>query len=167
MKKMLLLCSVALVLLTASVASAKSSPYKNLITAANWSNAPAASAYKNLQAAASWSRFAKPLSGLITKGARFSRVQDPLDSLEDDEMFGSPGPRTYKNCVKTCVKSALGPTDSLCVTNCTGCVLVGGTWSCAICLSCAATGFAYIELCVLHCCVDPGCPATQMMESAW
>jgi hypothetical protein len=168
MKKMLLLCSVALVLLTASVASAKTSPYKNLITAANWSNTPAASDYKNLRAAANWSRSAKPLSGLIKKGARFSRVQDPIqDPWLDDEMFGDEAygyPRTWKYCVKTCVTSAMQGTGQTCIMGCASCA-TGSVWGCAICASCGVVGFAAIEFCTLHCCVNPGCPA--MTESAY
>ena len=165
MKKKLLLCSISMVLLSFGVASAKTSPYENLMTAANWSNLHAPRDYKNILAAAKWSHLSRPVrGGLITRGARFARVQDPW---EEGEMFGDDAfgyPRTWKYCVKTCVASAMEGAGTTCISGCASCG-AGSVWGCAVCASCGAIGFAAIEFCTLHCCVNPGCPA--MVEGAY
>jgi hypothetical protein len=166
MKKVLLLCSVSIILLCAGVASAKKSPYPNIMMARGWSALPASAApasnrdYKNISDAARWSSLARPLTpGSTRKSARATQGQDPTfdASLLFDDTFSS----TWKGCVKTCVGSALAGTGTLCLTNCTACALTGAPWSCAICASCGVVGFVAVEFCTLHCCVNPGCPASD------
>ena len=154
MKRKLLLCCVSIVLLSAGVASAKSSTYENLASAANWSTLPATKDFKNILAAAKWSRSPGTLS-LNSKSARLSRMQDPF---YEDDLFGSY-PRTWTTCVTVCVKSGMSGTSNMCLTSCLGCALVPNPWGCAICFGCGTVGGATVEFCALHCCVNPGCPA--------
>lgn len=158
MKRKLLLCCISIVLLSAGVASAKSSTYENLASAANWSTLSATKDYKNILAAAKWSRSPRTLS-LNSKSARLSRMQDPFWD-RDDDLFGSLYPRTWTTCVRTCVTSAMEGTSTTCVSGCLGCVSLVSPWACAVCLSCGAVGGAAVEFCTLHCCVNPGCPAS-------
>jgi hypothetical protein len=138
------------------------------MSAAGWSGlpvatmAPSARSYKNIVDAAQWSRLPRPLnSASAKKTARASRVQDPWDDPWADEgMFDAFGPKTWKVCVKTCVGSAMQGAGTMCTVNCTACVLTASPWSCAICAGCGTVGFVAIEFCTLHCCVNPGCPAS-------
>ena len=154
MKRTFLLCCVSIVLLSAGVASAKNSPYENLAGAANWSNSPATKDYKNILAAAKWSVSPRTVS-FNSKSARLSRMQDPFYY---DDLFS--GPRTWTGCVQVCVKSGMRGTSNMCLTSCVGCALVPNPFGCAICFACGTVGGATVEFCTLHCCVDPGCPAS-------
>jgi hypothetical protein len=154
MKRKLLLCCVSIVLLSAGVASAKSSTYENLASAANWSSLPATKDYKNILAAAKWSRSPRTINS-NGKTARLSRMQD---AFFEDDLFGS-SPRSWATCFRVCVRSGMEGTSTLCLSNCMTCGLTGAPWGCAICLSCGTVGGAAVEFCALHCCVNPGCPA--------
>ena len=85
----------------------------------------------------------------------------PLSELNANAKGGGGGGACdWKCCFKTCMNSAMTGTGTLCSTNCTGCGLTGSAWPCAICIGCGTVGFMAIEFCSLHCCVNPGCPAT-------
>jgi hypothetical protein len=166
MKKILLLCTVSIILLSAGVASAKKSPYQNIALAGSWSALPASvtstagPGYKNIVDAARWSTLPRPLSA--RKTGRTVRAQDPSDFDQMFEPFGSP---TWKGCVRRCLESAMEGTGTLCTSNCVACAVVGAPWSCAICAACGTVGFVSIEFCTLHCCVNPGCPAMVELDN--
>ena len=163
-KNLLLLCSVSIILLSAGAASAKKAVYPNILSASGWSALPApvkpaaAGDYKNIADAARWSSLPRPIAPAATRKS-MTAPQDPGDA---DELFGLRP--TWKDCVRQCLDSALRGTGTLCVSNCTACALVGAPWSCALCAACGIVGFASVEFCTLHCCVNPGCPA--MVEMA-
>ena len=157
MKQRLLLCSVSIILLSASIAVAKKSPYPNIADASNWSTPAETTAvsigdYRNILAATKWSSLPKHLIGRADKKVGLTRAVD--------EMFGEKSP-TWKQCFSTCVGSALEGAGTMCATNCTACGVAPNPWSCAICAGCGAVGFAAVEFCALKCCVNPGCPASS------
>jgi hypothetical protein len=162
MKQRLLLCSVSLILLSASMAVAKKSPYPNIADASHWSTPAETTAvstgdYRNILAATKWSSLPKHLIGRANKKVRLT------GAVLDDEMFEEARP-SWKQCFSTCVGSAMEGAGTMCITNCTACGLVPNPWSCAVCIGCGTVGFAAIEFCALRCCVNPGCPASPVME---
>ena len=111
--------------------------------------------YKNILNAGKWSR-------MLTGRALMSRLKKNAHVPQDgDEMFMvleyGGGSCNWSCCFKQCMNSAMSGTGNLCVTSCTACGLTVGAWLCAVCAGCGAVGFASIEFCGLHCCVDPGC----------
>ena len=110
--------------------------------------------YKNILNAGKWSR-------MLTGRALASRLKKNAHVPQDDDMlmvleYGGGG-CNWTCCFKQCMGSAMSGTGTLCTSNCTACGVTGGAWPCAVCLGCGTVGFAAIEFCGLHCCVDPGC----------
>ena len=109
--------------------------------------------YKNILNAGKWSRMLKgrALTARLKKNSHAPQ--------EGDEMFIilEYGGCNWGCCFKQCMSSAMSGTGTLCTVNCTGCGLTGSLFPCAVCGACGAVGFAAIEFCSLHCCVDPGC----------
>lgn len=111
--------------------------------------------YKNILSVSKWSR-------MLTGRSRTTRLKKNAHVPPgDEEMFMveeySGGGCNWTCCFKQCMNSAMHGTGNLCLNSCTGCGLTGGAWPCAICVGCGTVGFASIEFCGLHCCVDPGC----------
>lgn len=138
--------------------------------------------YKNLRESSKWSRLShgRALTASLRKKNAHS-VQDPDYCIGCDLLFpgegggdmigplldlnanargGSSGSGCdWKCCFRSCVGSAMSGTGQLCTVNCTACGLTANPFSCAVCVGCGTVGFVAIELCSLHCCVNPGCPA--------
>ena len=177
MKQKLVLCAVLLLAFADIVAarnstrdgavSAKSSSAEKQSTRIPLERLP----YKNLRESSKWSRLihGRALTATLRKKHAHS-LQDgciDCDSLfpGDNEMIGpltelnaaGKGCNEWSCCFKQCMGSAMSGTGQLCTVNCTGCGTVGGPFACAVCAACGAVGFAAIEFCGLHCCVNPGC----------
>lgn len=177
MKQKLVLCAVLLLAFADIVAarnstvdgalSAGSSAAEKQLTRISLERLP----YKNLRESSKWSKLihGRALTATLRKKNAHS-LQDvciDCDSLfpgEGDEMIGplydlNAGAKGcgWSCCFKQCMGSAMGPASSLCLSSCTACGTVGGAFACAVCGSCGAVGFAAIEFCGLHCCVNPGC----------
>jgi len=110
--------------------------------------------YKNILNAGRWPR-------ILTGRALMSGLKKNANvPQEGDEMFmvlEYGGGCNWTCCFKQCMGSAMSGTGTLCTSNCTACGVTGGVWPCAVCAGCGTVGFAAIEFCALHCCVDPGC----------
>jgi hypothetical protein len=136
-------------------------PYKNLLESSKWSRL----SHGRVLAASLRKKNAHSLQDpdlctdcdLLFPGDGEGEMIGPLYDMNDKSSYG--GGCDWKCCFKTCVDSAMSGTGSLCITSCTACGTVGGAFACAVCASCGAVGFAAIEFCSLHCCVNPGCPA--------
>ena len=158
-------CSMLLLLLFAGAISAneRSSPTgrsARLSPAALTSLSVEKLNYQNILDASRWSKLTvgRKLAVSLRKKAHASLPQD----FGDDELFavgaGSGGSGCgWSCCFKICMNSAMQGAGTTCITSCTACFLTGSAWSCAMCASCGAVGFAAIEFCALHCCVNPGC----------
>jgi len=186
MKHKLMLCSILLVILSANLAVAKNSSTLTRVVETPESSGmrrqhPLVSLdrlpYKNLVDASKWSRLTngRALAATLRKKNAHA-VQEPDYCFDCDLLFsdksdsemaqvtlgmtgGAFGGCDWKCCFKTCMNSAMNGTGNLCTVNCTACGVTGNAWPCAICAGCGVVGFAAIEFCGLHCCVDPGCPA--------
>ena len=187
MKQKLVLGSVLLLIVFADIAVAKSSPYYDedaVLRKSSRAEKQAAPAsldrlpYKNLRDSSKWSKLihGRALTASLRKKHAHS-FQDPDYCLDCDLLFldGGDGEMigplyemndksgvggsscNWSCCFKTCMNSAMTGTGSLCTVSCTACGLTGATFSCAVCVGCGAVGFAAIEFCALHCCVNPGC----------
>jgi hypothetical protein len=136
--------------------------------------------YQNLRDSSKWSRLIHGHALTLSLRKKHAHgLQEPDYCLDCDLLFseygsgdmigpllevdannrGGGGGCDWKCCFKTCMNSAMGPADNFCLVNCTACGTTGAAWPCAICASCGVVGFASIEFCGLHCCVNPGCPA--------
>ncbi|HEX3143837.1 MAG TPA: hypothetical protein VHQ64_07690 [Pyrinomonadaceae bacterium] len=155
-----------------SLVSLEKLPYKNLRDASQYSTFVAedrssvtsaasrpillnALPFKNILNAGKWSR-------MLTGRALMSRLKKNAHVPQDgDEMFMvleyGGGGCNWSCCFKQCMGSAMAGTGTLCTSNCTACGMTGNAWPCAVCVGCGTVGFAAIEFCSLHCCVDPGC----------
>ena len=161
MKQKLWLCSMLFVLSVCATTSAKNSPYRNLREVAGWSNAPVSRSlnslpYKNILDTAKWSRLP---TGRALRARLKRNAHSPLPAASDEIFLedSSGAGCGWTCCFKSCVSSAMKGTGELCIANCTVCGLEGSPWACAVCVGCGAVGFAAIEFCGLHCCVNPGC----------
>lgn len=187
MKQKLVLCSVLLLIIFADIAVAKSSSDNNEVPILSGSSRAERKValtslnrlpYQNLRDSSRWSRLVNGRALAISLRKKHAHgSQDPDYCFDCDLMFSDKsgdqmvqptfglagglggGGCDYKCCFKTCMGSAMAGTGTLCTGNCTACGLTGGTWSCAVCVGCGVVGFAAIEFCGLHCCVNPGCPA--------
>ena len=139
--------------------------------------------YQNLRDASQWSRLTHGRAFTLSlKKKKAHGFQDPDGCLECGDMFpsdpdwgdpmqiiqdgyvdktggsgGGGGSCGWSCCFKICMNSAMAGTSELCTINCTACGVTGNPWPCGICLGCGTVGFAAIEFCGLHCCVNPGC----------
>ena len=111
--------------------------------------------YKNILNAGKWSRM---LTGraLMTRSKKNAHVPQDGDEMFMVLEYGGGG-CNWSCCFKQCMGSAMSGTGTLCTSNCTACGVTGNAWPCAVCVGCGTVGFAAIEFCSLHCCVDPGC----------
>jgi hypothetical protein len=111
--------------------------------------------YKNILNVGKWSRMltGRALTSRLKKNAHVPQSDDEMFMVEEY----SGGGCNWTCCFKQCMNSAMSGTGNLCSVNCTACGITGGAWPCAVCLACGTVGFASIEFCALHCCVDPGC----------
>lgn len=188
MKRKLVLCSVLLLIGFADIAVARNSTSEGNVSANSSLTDKQSSRvslerlpYKNLRESSKWSRLihGRALTASLRKKNAHS-LQDPDYCLGCDLMFPGEGEGEmigplyelnagkggsggggcdWKCCFSSCVSSVMGPPGTLCVVSCTACGTSGGAFPCAVCGSCGAVGFAAIEFCSLHCCVNPGCPA--------
>ena len=112
--------------------------------------------YKNILNAGKWSRMltGRALSTRLKKNAHVPQSGDEMFMVEE---YSGGGGCNWSCCFKQCMGSAMSGTGTLCTSNCTACGVTGGVWPCAVCAGCGTVGFAAIEFCALHCCVDPGC----------
>ena len=186
MKYKIVLCSLLLMVAFADLAVARNSNNSDAEPAGPSTRKSLISlkklGYQNLRDASQWSRLTHGRAlALSLRKKKAHSFQDPDGCLECGDMFpgdgnvdgmviegayldktggvggGGGGGCNWSCCFKICMKSAMGPNDNICLTNCTGCGLTGSPWSCAICAACGTVGFAAVEFCGLHCCVNPGC----------
>jgi hypothetical protein len=185
MKQKLVLCSMLLLIAFVDIAVAKGSPDNNEAAISRGSSRAEKQValdrlpYRNLRDSSKWSKLihGHALTASLRKKHAHG-LQNPDECLECDLLFSEYGSGDmigpifemnssktggggcdWKCCFKTCVGSAMADTGTLCTTNCTACGLTGNAWPCAVCAGCGVVGFAAIEFCGLHCCVNPGCPA--------
>lgn len=188
MKIKLVLCGVLLLFAFADIAVARNSIRNDGTVSADSSGAEKQFTrvslerlpYKNLRESSKWSRLVhgRALTASLRKKNAHG-LQDPDYCFDCDLLFlgegggdmigplydlnaagrGGGGGCDWKCCFRTCMSSAMGPVDTLCVVSCTACGLTRSAFPCAVCVGCGAVGFMAIEFCGLHCCVNPGCPA--------
>jgi len=163
MKRMLLMFSILLMLSGASLTSAKTLPYRNLMEVANWSTVVRTAAtplsvnqlrYKNILDAAKWSRMINGRK--LTVSLRKKAHASPVLEYGEDELFAVGARGSACNwicCMGNCLSDYPG---GLCGTNCAACALTANPWGCAVCAGCSAVGLAAIELCSIHCCITAG-----------
>ena len=187
MKYKLVLCSLLLLIAFADLAVARNSlSNKTVAEAGDPSPRNERSSislkklsYRNLRDASHWSQLTHGRAlTLSLRRKKAHSFQDPYGCLDCGDMFppdpdvdpmliiqdgyldksGSVGTGcNWSCCFKICMGSAMAGTGTLCATNCTACGLTGSAWACAVCVGCGTVGFAAIEFCGLHCCVNPGC----------
>ena len=135
-------------------------PYQNILDASKWSRMKNGRALalslrkKNAHASQEPDYFCVDCDLLFS-----TKTEDPMVQPIYGSTSGAYGGCDWKCCFRTCMETAMAGTGTMCLTNCTACGVLGGAWSCSICVSCGTVGFVAIEFCGLHCCVNPGCPA--------
>lgn len=149
-----------------SVVSVNKLPFKNLQDSSKWSTLPhgralTASLRKKKAHGSPAQDYCLDCGDLLFGGdGGGGDLVGPLITLNGNEKAGGGGGGCgWTCCFQQCMSSAMTGTGSLCVGNCTACGVTGSAWACAICVGCGTVGFAAIEFCTLHCCVNPGCPA--------